>query len=81
MATANDSLKAKEELDNNQLYVEQSLGSGYPFYLEGVVKYYLHRWPVESGASLPLSDLNVAAYYLDLLVDYTAVNGRVCIGE
>lgn len=75
MATANDSLKAKEELDNNQLLLERSMGPGYyPFYLERQVKNYLRRFPGDDK-SLPLDDLYAASYYLNLLLDYTARKG------
>lgn len=46
-------------------YLEDSLGEGFTFYLEGNIKKYLHRWRYKSG---PTEDLKKARWYLDRLI-------------
>jgi len=50
-------------------YLEDSLGDGFEFYLEGNVKKYLHRWRYKN-ASLAgqIEDLNKAQFYLNALI-------------
>lgn len=45
-------------------YLEDNLGEGFPYYCEGNVKKYLHRWRYKGG----VEDLKKAAWYLDRLI-------------
>ena len=46
-------------------YLEDTLGDGFTFYLEGNIKKYLHRWRYKSA---PTEDLKKARWYLDRLI-------------
>lgn len=45
-------------------YLEDSLGEGFQYFLEGNVKKYMHRWRRKDG----LTDLRKARWYLDKLI-------------
>lgn len=47
-------------------YLKDNLGDGYPFYLEGNIKKYLHRYRYKGKA---LQDLKKAQWYLNQLID------------
>lgn len=47
-------------------YLEDNLGDGYPYYLEGNIKKYLHRWRYKDA---PVEDLRKAAWYLGKLIE------------
>jgi len=47
-------------------YLEDNLGDGYPYYLEGNIKKYLHRWRHKDA---PVDDLRKAAWYLGKLIE------------
>jgi hypothetical protein len=50
-------------------YIEDSLGSGYGFFLEGNVKKYLHRWRHKSEDQAGrVQDLEKAAWFLAKLI-------------
>jgi|AOAMet1_18_M0_10_1038524.scaffolds.fasta_scaffold03261_2 hypothetical protein len=50
-------------------YLEDNLGAGFSYYLEGNVKKYLHRWRFKGGsAEKKVEDLRKAAWYLDRLI-------------
>lgn len=46
-------------------YIEDSLGDGYSYYLEGSMKKYIHRWRYKAG----LEDLQKAEWYLVRLIE------------
>ena len=52
------------------VYLEDSLGDGFNYYLEGSLKKYLHRWrykdPTKEGK---IRDLEKAKYYLEALIE------------
>jgi len=52
-------------------YLEDSLGDGYPYFLEGNVKKYLHRWRHKNpeDLQLQLQDLHKAKFYLLELIE------------
>jgi hypothetical protein len=47
-------------------YLEDNLGEGYSYYLEGNIKKYLHRWRYKEA---PVEDLRKAAWYLGKLIE------------
>ena len=50
-------------------YIEDSLGAGYGFFLEGSAKKYLHRWRHKHDSQDGrLSDLKKASWFLDRLI-------------
>lgn len=52
------------------VYLEDSLGDGFSYFLEGNVKKYLHRWRYKhSGTEKQLEDLKKALFYLQALID------------
>lgn len=51
-------------------YLEDSLGYGYSFFLEGNIKKYLHRWRHKhKTADLQIQDLKKAEFYLKELIE------------
>jgi hypothetical protein len=50
-------------------YLEDSLGEGFSYYLEGAIKKYLHRWRYKHSQRAPVEDLRKARWYLDKLID------------
>ena len=46
-------------------YLEDTLGEGFTYYLEGNIKKYLPRWRYKSA---PTEDLKKARWYLDRLI-------------
>lgn len=52
-------------------YLEDSLGDGYQYFLEGNVKKYLHRWRHKhrDNTDLQLQDLKKAEFYLKELIE------------
>ena len=51
-------------------YLEDSLGDGYSFFLEGNIKKYLHRWRHKhKTADLQIQDLKKAEFYLKELIE------------
>jgi len=50
-------------------YLQDNLGDGFDYYLEGNVKKYLHRWRFKGdSSSKKIEDLRKAAWYLDKLI-------------
>lgn len=47
-------------------YLEDNLGDGFDYYLEGNIKKYLHRWRYKDA---PVEDLRKAAWYLGKLIE------------
>ena len=47
-------------------YLEDNLGDGFEYYLEGNIKKYLHRWRYKDA---PVEDLRKAAWYLGKLIE------------
>lgn len=74
-------MKVKRDMVNNPAhynnghiecidYLEDNLGSGYDYYLEGNIKKYLHRWRYKSqDAEKQVEDLRKAAWYLGKLIE------------
>lgn len=51
-------------------YLEDNLGEGYDYYLEGNVKKYLHRWRYKGESKdKKIEDLRKAAWYLGKLIE------------
>ena len=48
-------------------YLEDNLKDGFPFYLDGNIKKYLHRWRYKDK---PVEDLRKARWYLDKLIKH-----------
>ena len=46
-------------------YLKDNLGDGFPYYLDGNIKKYLHRWRYKDA---PVEDLRKARWYLDALI-------------
>ncbi len=46
-------------------YLKDNLGDGFPDYLDGNIKKYLHRWRYKNG----LQDLKKAQWYLNKMVE------------
>ena len=51
-------------------YLEDNLGDGYSFYLEGNVKKYMHRFRHKGQA---VQDLQKAQWYLARLIDHCSI--------
>lgn len=67
-----DSVDHPPHYNNNKIecidYLEDSLGDGFTYYLEGNVKKYLHRWRYKDA---PVEDLRKARWYLEKLIETT----------
>ena len=67
-----DSVDHPPHYNNNKIecidYLEDSLGDGFEYYLEGNVKKYLHRWRYKNE---PVEDLRKARWYLEKLIETT----------
>ena len=52
-------------------YLEDSLGDGFSYFLEGNVKKYLHRWRYKNSDSVEkqVEDLRKAQFYLKALIE------------
>ncbi|MDB2699773.1 DUF3310 domain-containing protein [Alphaproteobacteria bacterium] len=52
-------------------YLEDSLGDGFSYYLEGSIKKYLHRWRHKNAGnhSKQIEDLEKALFYLRALIE------------
>lgn len=51
-------------------YLDDNLGEGFTYYLEGNIKKYLHRWRYKNqGAEKQIEDLRKAAWYLNKLIE------------
>lgn len=51
-------------------YLADNLGDGYPYYLEGNIKKYLHRWRYKNDSKAKqVEDLRKAAWYLGKLLE------------
>lgn len=52
-------------------YLEDSLGDGFSFYLEGSIKKYLHRWRYKNADNYKkqIEDLQKAMFYLSALIE------------
>jgi len=65
-----DNINHPPHYNNNKIecidYLEDSLGDGFTYYLEGNVKKYLHRWRYKTA---PVEDLRKARWYLDKLIN------------
>lgn len=46
-------------------YLKDNLGDGFPDYLDGNIKKYLHRWRYKNA---PIEDLRKARWYLERLI-------------
>ena len=57
-------------------YIEDSLGEGFNYYLEGSIKKYLHRWRYKHGDKTEgcVEDLRKARWYLDRLIKNQVVD-------
>jgi|APSaa5957512535_1039671.scaffolds.fasta_scaffold345493_1 hypothetical protein len=68
-----DAVDHPPHYNNNKIecihYLEDSLGDGFTYYLEGNVKKYLHRWYYKTAT---VEDLRKARWYLEKLIE-TAV--------
>ena len=53
-------------------YLKDNLGDGFPDYLDGNIKKYLHRWRYKNA---PIEDLRKARWYLDRLIQEVNENG------
>jgi len=57
-------------------YLEDSLGDGYQFFLEGNIKKYLHRWRHKSASpDLQIQDLQKARFLLNELIETVETTG------
>ena len=67
-----DAVDHPPHYNNNKIecidYLEDSLGDGFDYYLEGNVKKYLHRWRYKNE---PVEDLRKARWYLEKLIETT----------
>lgn len=67
-----DAVDHPPHYNNNKIecidYLEDSLGDGFEYYLEGNVKKYLHRWRYKNE---PVEDLRKARWYLEKLIETT----------
>ena len=65
-----DDVNHPPHYNNNKIecidYLEDSLGEGFSYYLEGNIKKYLHRWRYKSA---PVEDLRKARWYLEKLIE------------
>lgn len=51
-------------------YLQDNLGDGFDYYLEGNIKKYLHRWRYKSETKADqIEDLRKAAWYLGKLIE------------
>jgi hypothetical protein len=52
-------------------YLEDSLGDGFSYYLEGSIKKYLHRWRHKNAGNhaKQIEDLEKALFYLRALIE------------
>tara|TARA_R110002012_G_scaffold19366_3_gene70005 strand:+ start:22707 stop:23015 length:309 start_codon:yes stop_codon:yes gene_type:complete len=52
-------------------YLEDSLGDGFSYYLEGSIKKYLHRWRYKNAGNheKQVEDLKKAFFYLSALIE------------
>jgi len=53
-------------------YLKDNLGDGFPDYLDGNIKKYLHRWRYKNA---PIEDLRKARWYLERLIQELNENG------